>query len=194
MDKISYALGLSMGNNFIGSGISELNIEQFVKGINAVLKGEKPEMSYDEAKETINEFFTNLQQKASAANLEVGQKFLEENKKKEGVVTTPSGLQYEVLTAAIGEKPTATSKVKCHYHGTLMNGEVFDSSVMRGQPAEFGVNQVIPGWVEGLQLMSKGAKFKFFIPSNLAYGDAGAGELIAPGSTLIFEVELIDIY
>lgn len=193
MDKISYALGLSMGNNFLGTGIKEINIQQFTRGIETVLNGGTPEMSYDDAKKILNEYFQNLQANASSANKAAGQAFLEENGKREGVITTESGLQYEVLTAAIGQKPTPTNQVKVHYHGSLINGEVFDSSVQRGVPAEFGVTQVISGWVEGLQLMSKGSKYRFFIPSDLAYGDQGAGDAIAPGSALIFDVELIDI-
>ncbi|GAB1358746.1 FKBP-type peptidyl-prolyl cis-trans isomerase [Porphyromonadaceae bacterium] len=193
MKKISYALGLSMGNNFIGTGIKDLDVDAFASALKAVMNGDEPEMSYDEAKETVNGYFQELQTKAYGANAEAGKKFLEENKSNEGVVCTPSGLQYKVLNEAIGQKPTLTNRVKCHYHGTLIDGTVFDSSVQRGTPAEFGVNQVIAGWVEGLQLMSKGSKFRFFIPADLAYGDHGAGEVIAPGSALIFDVELIDI-
>lgn len=193
MDKISYALGLSMGQNFIGTGIKELNVEDFAKGIATVYKGEQPEISYDEAKAIINAYFENLQNAALTANKEAGEAFLRENAQKEGVFILPSGLQYEVITAGEGEKPKATDSVKCHYHGTLLDGRVFDSSVSRGEPAVFGVNQVIQGWVEALQKMAVGSKWRLFIPSHLAYGERGAGEMIAPNTTLIFEVELLAI-
>lgn len=193
MDKVSYALGLSIGNNFQNSGISTIKIEDFVKGLKDVLEGTTPELGYDEAKEIINEFFTKLQQEKLENNKEAGVEFLTINKGREGVIELPSGLQYQVLTAGTGAKPTAADKVKCHYHGTLINGTVFDSSVERGEPAEFGVGQVIPGWVEALQLMETGAKWRLFIPSDLAYGERGAGEAIEPNSTLIFDVELLDI-
>ena len=179
MDKVSYALGLSIGNNFQNSGIKDLQVEDFVQGLNDVLTEAKPALSYDEAKQVINE--------------KAGEEFLSINKHKAGVVELPSGLQYEVLKNGTGAKPTANDKVKCHYHGTLINGQVFDSSVQRGEPAVFGVSQVIPGWVEALQLMPVGSKWRLFIPSNLAYGERGAGEAIEPNSTLIFDVELLDI-
>lgn len=193
MDKISYALGLSMGQNFLGTGIKSLNIEDFSRAIQAVYANEKTEMSYDEAKQVINTFFEKLQNESLEANRKIGEDFLAENGKNENIVTLPSGLQYEIMRAGDGEKPKATDKVKCHYHGTLIDGRVFDSSVKRGEPAVFGVNQVIPGWVEALQLMPKGSLWKLFIPSDLAYGQRGAGEMIGPNTTLIFEVELIDI-
>ena len=165
MDKISYALGLSIGNNFQNSGINSLQVEDFVKGLNDVLSGAQPAISYDEAKLVINEFFMNLQKQKLELNKKAGEEFLTINKGKAGVVTLPSGLQYQVLQNGEGAKPTASDKVKCHYHGTLINGTVFDSSVQRGQPAVFGVSQVIPGWVEALQLMSVGSKWRLFIPS-----------------------------
>lgn len=193
MDKLSYALGLSMGNNFKSSGIPSLDIDDFANGVKAIYENTKPEMTYDEAKQIINEFFTRMQQEITEKNREIGEKFLAENKKRAGVITLPSGLQYEVITEGKGAKPKATDKVKCHYEGQLINGQVFDSSVKRGEPAIFGVNQVIPGWVEALQLMPVGSKWKLYIPSDLAYGEKGAGEAIAPNSTLIFEVELLDI-
>ena len=193
MNKLSYALGLSMGNNFKSSGIQSLNIDDFANGVKAIYENIKPEMSYDEAKQIINEFFTRMQQEITEKNREIGEKFLVENKKRAGVITLPSGLQYEVITEGKGAKPKATDRVKCHYEGQLINGQVFDSSVKRGEPAVFGVNQVIPGWVEALQLMPVGSKWKLYIPSDLAYGEKGAGEAIAPNSTLIFEVELLDI-
>ena len=193
MDKVSYALGLSIGNNFQNSGINTLEVADFVKGLNDVLEGATPELSYDEAKEVINQFFMKLQGEKMENNKKAGEEFLTINKGREGVVVLPSGLQYQVLTEGTGEKPAASDKVKCHYHGTLINGTVFDSSVERGEPAEFGVGQVIPGWVEALQLMGTGAKWRLFIPSELAYGERGAGEAIEPNSTLIFDVELLDI-
>ena len=193
MDKISYALGLSIGNNFQNSGINNLQVEDFVKGLNDVLSGAQPAISYDEAKQVINEFFMNLQTQKLDLNKKAGEEFLTINKGKAGVVTLPSGLQYQVLQNGEGAKPTASDKVKCHYHGTLINGTVFDSSVQRGQPAVFGVSQVIPGWVEALQLMSVGSKWRLFIPSELAYGEQGAGDVIEPNSTLIFDVELLEI-
>ncbi|RHJ78375.1 FKBP-type peptidyl-prolyl cis-trans isomerase [Parabacteroides sp. AM08-6] len=193
MDKVSYALGLSIGNNFQNSGIDNLQIEDFVKGLKDVLQEAKPEISYDEAKQVINDYFTDLQKKRLELNKKAGEEFLNINKGKAGVVTLPSGLQYQVLQKGTGAKPVASDKVKCHYHGTLINGTVFDSSVQRGEPAVFGVSQVIPGWVEALQMMEVGSKWRLFIPSNLAYGEHGAGEAIEPNSALVFDVELLDI-
>ncbi len=193
MDKISYALGLSMGQNFMNTGIKSLNVEDFSRAIQSVYTGEKPEMSYEEAKQVINTYFGQLQNEALEANRKIGEAFLAENSKNANVVTLPSGLQYEILKEGNGEKPKATDSVKCHYHGTLIDGSVFDSSVKRGEPAVFGVNQVIQGWVEALQLMPKGSLWKLYIPSHLAYGERGAGEMIGPNTALIFEVELIDI-
>ena len=193
MDKLSYALGLSMGNNFKSSGIQTLSVTDFANGVKAVYEGEKPEMTYDEAKQVINDFFTQMQREINDRYRAEGEAFLAENKKKSGVVVLPSGLQYEVLIEGKGKKPAATDRVECHYHGTLINGEVFDSSVERGEPAVFGVNQVIPGWVEALQLMPEGSKWRLFIPSDLAYGENGAGGKIAPNSTLIFDVELLKV-
>lgn len=193
MDKVSYALGLSIGNNFQNSGIKDLQIEDFVQGLKDVLTESKPSISYDEAKQVINDYFMKLQQERLEVNKKAGEEFLNINKHKAGVTELPSGLQYEVLKSGDGAKPSANDKVKCHYHGTLINGTVFDSSVQRGEPAVFGVSQVIPGWVEALQLMSVGSKWRLFIPSNLAYGEHGAGDVIEPNSTLIFDVELLDI-
>lgn len=193
MDKISYALGLSIGNNFQNSGINNLQVEDFVKGLNDVLSGAQPEIGYDEAKQVINDYFMNLQKERLELNKKAGEEFLNINKGKAGVVTLPSGLQYQVLKPGEGAKPTASDKVKCHYHGTLINGTVFDSSVERGEPAVFGVSQVIPGWVEALQLMPVGSKWRLFIPSDLAYGEHGAGDAIEPNSALVFDVELLDI-
>ena len=193
MDKISYALGLSIGNNFLSSGINKVDFDSFLKGMKDVINGGDTDMDYEEAKQVINDYFTKLQDEKLEINLKAGEEFLSINKNKAGVVTLPSGLQYEILKQGVGPKPALTDQVKCHYHGTLIDGTVFDSSVKRGQPATFGVNQVIPGWVEALQLMPVGSKWKLFIPSDLAYGKAGAGQSIEPNSTLIFEVEILDI-
>lgn len=193
MDKVSYALGLSIGNNFLSSGINNLKVDDFVKGLQDVLDGKTPDISYDEAKEVVNEYFTKLQKEKLENNRKAGEEFLNINKGRAGVVTLPSGLQYQVLKKGDGAKPTASDKVKCHYHGTLINGTVFDSSVQRGEPAVFGVSQVIPGWVEALQMMPVGSKWRLFIPSNLAYGEHGAGGAIEPNSALVFDVELLDI-
>ena len=193
MDKVSYALGLSIGNNFQNTGIKDFHADDFMKGLNAVLNGETPDLSYEEAKQVINDYFMRLQKEKLELNKKAGEEFLQINKGREGVVVLPSGLQYQVLVNGTGAKPKASETVKCHYHGTLINGTVFDSSVERGTPAEFGVSQVIAGWVEARQLMSVGSKWRLFIPSNLAYGERGAGESIEPNSTLIFDVELLDI-
>lgn len=193
MNKVSYALGLSIANNFLSTGIKDLNVDDFSAALKAVFDNQKPEMTYDEAKAVINEYFAGLQQEIADKNRQEGILFLEENKKNTAVMVLPGGLQYEVLTEGDGPKPKSTDQVRCHYEGTLINGMVFDSSVQRGEPAVFGVNQVIPGWVEALQLMPVGSKWKLFIPSDLAYGERGAGEAIAPNSALIFEIELLGI-
>ncbi|MDR2954454.1 MAG: FKBP-type peptidyl-prolyl cis-trans isomerase [Prevotella sp.] len=193
MDKISYALGLSIGNNFQSSGIKNVDPESFLKGLKDVLEGNEISMSYDEAQKILNDFFSKLQDERLDINLKAGEEFLAINGKRPGVVTLASGLQYEIMKEGNGPKPKATDQVKCHYHGTLIDGTVFDSSVERGEPATFGVNQVIPGWVEALQLMPVGSKWKLFIPSNLAYGKGGAGQMIEPNMALIFEVEILDI-
>jgi len=200
IDRLSYALGLSMGNNFRSSGIETLDVKDFAAGVAAVFAGEKPVMTYDEAKEEIRVFFTALEQKQQAAAAEIGKvneqagkAFLNENGKRAEVMTTASGLQYEVIKAGDGMQPTAADQVTVHYTGKLIDGTVFDSSVERGEPATFGVTQVIPGWVEALQMMKEGAKWRLFIPSALAYGPNGAGGVIGPNATLIFDVELIKV-
>lgn len=193
MDKISYALGLSIANNFLNSGIKNVNTEVFIKGFQDVMNGGALEMTYEQAQEVMNDYFSNLQAERLELNLKAGEEFLAANKERANVVVLPSGLQYEIIKEGNGPKPKETDQVKCHYHGTLINGVVFDSSVERGQPATFGVNQVIPGWVEALQLMPVGSKWRLFIPSNLAYGERGAGQSIEPNSALIFEVEILDI-
>ncbi len=193
MEKVSYALGLSLGNNLLSSGIDHLDYAKLARGIQDVLEHNKPEISYQEAQAVINEFFEAVQAKASEGAIKAGKDFLAENGKRPEVVTLASGLQYEVLTEGKGAKPKASDKVKVHYHGTLIDGTVFDSSVNRGEPATFGTTQVISGWVEALQLMPVGSKWELFIPSDLAYGAQGAGQAIGPHTTLVFEVELLAI-
>lgn len=193
MDKISYALGLSLGNNLLSSGIKSLNIEKLARGIQDVLEQKKPEITYQEAQEIIDEYFRKLQEQSSEKTISEGKAFLESNGKRPEVITLKSGLQYEIINEGNGNQPKASDKVRVHYHGTLIDGTVFDSSVRRGEPATFGVTQVISGWVEALQLMPVGSKWKLYIPSNLAYGAQGAGQHIGPHTTLIFEVELLDI-
>lgn len=200
IDKISYALGLSMGNNFKSSGISEINVQDFADGVAAVFYGSTPKMTYDEAKKVIQEYFTEMDRKQkeeaaamAAVNDKAGKEFLLENGKRAEVHTTPSGLQYEVLKDGDGPVPTEKDQVEVHYTGKLIDGTVFDSSEERGVPATFGVTQVIPGWVEALQLMKAGSRWRLFIPSNLAYGPRGAGGIIGPNATLIFDVELLKV-
>ncbi|MCQ2287855.1 MAG: FKBP-type peptidyl-prolyl cis-trans isomerase [Muribaculaceae bacterium] len=192
MDKLSYALGLSMAQNFIGTGIKELNADDFAAALKAVYNGEEKLMSFDEAKKVVTDYFTSLEEETKKNNAEAGKKFLEENAKAEGIKVTESGLQYLVVKEGEGIKPTATDAVTVHYTGRLIDGTVFDSSEERGEPATFAVGQVIPGWVEGLQLMSEGSAYRFFIPSELAYGAHGAGP-IQPNSVLIFDVQLIRV-
>ncbi|MBE6300123.1 MAG: FKBP-type peptidyl-prolyl cis-trans isomerase [Bacteroidales bacterium] len=193
MDKLSYAIGLNIANNLKSSGFANLSVEDFAEAVKTVYNGESAKMTDAEARTVIQDYFEKVEKEKLTKNLEEGNKFLAENGKREGVVTLPSGLQYEIITEGTGKKPSATDTVSCHYHGTLIDGTVFDSSVMRNQPAEFPVNGVIKGWVEALQLMSEGAKWKLFIPANLAYGERGAGQSIEPNSTLIFEVELLKV-
>lgn len=192
--KISYALGANVGESFKSNGI-EIDFEAFKNGFLAGMEG-KNKFSPDEMNAIFQQLNQMIQAKQSAGSEEEkakGQKFLDENKTKAGVVTLPSGLQYKVIKMGTGAKPSATDVVKVHYHGTTIDGTVFDSSVQRGEPISFGLNQVIKGWTEGVQLMPIGSKFIFYIPSDLAYGDQGAGGAIKPGATLIFEVELLDI-
>jgi len=193
MDKVSYALGLSLGNNLLGSGVTTLNYANLAKGIQDVLENNPHEMTDQEAQAVISTFFQSLQESMGGKAQSEGKTFLDENAKRSEVITLPSGLQYEIMTEGVGATPQASDTVKVHYHGTLIDGKVFDSSVSRGEPATFGVTQVISGWVEALQLMPIGSKWKLFIPSELAYGAQGAGQAIAPHSALIFEVELLDI-
>lgn len=193
MEKISYALGISLGHNLKNSGFETLSYQKLADGIKDVIQGDKLEMSIQEAQGLINDYFQQLQEKAFEQNIKEGKSFLAENAKRPEIQTTASGLQYEVLTEGKGNTPKASDRVQVHYHGTLINGNVFDSSVSRGEPATFGVTQVIQGWVEALQLMPVGSKWKLYIPSELAYGAQGAGQSIAPHTTLVFEVELLAI-
>ncbi|MBN2165831.1 MAG: FKBP-type peptidyl-prolyl cis-trans isomerase [Marinilabiliaceae bacterium] len=193
MEKISYSLGLSVAGNLLKSGVDKLDQEAFAKGILHGLGGGDVEITAQEVNQILNDYFMNLQNQVGDKNKAEGENFLRENSIKEGVVILSSGLQYQVLVSGDGPKPKATDSVKCHYHGTLINGNVFDSSVQRGTPAVFPVNGVIAGWVEALQLMNVGSKWRLFIPSNLAYGERGAGDQIGANTTLIFEVELLGI-
>jgi len=163
MDKFSYAIGLGIGQNLLSMGAQNINVDDFANAIKAVLNNEEPAMSHTEAREIVNKYFAELENEMNASNIEKGASFLEENKKKDNVITLPSGLQYEVLTEGTGKKAQATDQVKCHYEGTLIDGTLFDSSIKRGEPAVFGVNQVIPGWVEALQLMPEGSKWRLYI-------------------------------
>lgn len=199
-DRFSYALGLSMGNNFRSSGIETVNVQDFADGVAAVFDGSTPKMTFAEAKEEVQKFFTELQscideqaKVAAEANAKAGREFLDKNGKREEVKTTPSGLQYEIVKEGDGPMPSATDSVTVHYTGRLIDGTVFDSSEERGEPATFGVTQVIPGWVEALQMMKAGSQWRLFIPSNLAYGPNGVPGAIGPNQTLIFDVTLIAI-
>ena len=191
-DSLSYSIGISVGNGLKGQKLNEVSPNVIAQGINDVLDSTAL-IGVEQANAIIGAFIDKQRNEQAAAAASVANGFLEENAKNPDVVVTGSGLQYIVIKEGTGEKPAATDKVKVHYHGTLVNGNVFDSSVDRGEPIEFPVNGVIPGWVEGLQLMSVGSKYKFFIPSELAYGERGAGQMIGPGETLIFEVELLGI-
>ena len=193
MDSVSYSFGVLIAQNLKSQGLDSLDQAQLAQGIQDVLKGAKLRYDVQQCNNIVQQHMTALESKKYAGNVEEGKKFLAENSKRSGVVTLPSGLQYEVLTAGSGPKPTASDRVTVHYTGTLVDGTVFDSSVDRGEPATFGVTQVIQGWVEGLQLMPLGSKWKFFIPYELGYGERGAGRVIGPFATLIFEVELLKI-
>lgn len=201
MDKVSYALGLNIGQQLKQMGLSGvLNIDDFAASIKDTLEGNEPKIAIPEAQQVLNKFFTELEDKQRAAAAEAGkaarvegENFLAENAKREGVTVTESGLQYEVLTEGTGNQPKAEDTVRCHYEGRLINGTVFDSSYRRGEPADFGLLQVIKGWTEGVQLMKEGAKYRFYIPYNLAYGEHGAGADIPPYAALIFDVELVKV-
>lgn len=193
IDKVSYSLGLSIASNLISSGVKTINAEAFNDAMSTVFAGKMPEIMPDEANNILQDYFDKLQQEQGETAKDAGEKYLEENKKREGVVVLPSGLQYKILKEGNGPKPKASDTVKCHYEGRLINGQVFDSSIRRGEPAEFPVSGVIQGWVEALQLMPVGSKWQLYIPSELAYGAHGAGQSIGPNETLIFDVELLAI-
>ena len=200
MDKLSYALGIGIGSQLAQMGAKDLNIDDFAQAIKDVITGKPLQVDDQEAQQIVQKFFQEQEEKQRAAAIEKGkaarkegEDFLAANGKKENVVTLPSGLQYQVLKEGDGKKPKVTDKVRCHYEGTLINGTVFDSSYKRGEPAVFPLNQVIAGWTEVLQLMQEGAKYRFFIPYNLAYGERGAGASIPPYAALVFDVELIDV-
>ena len=200
MDKLSYALGLGIGRQLAQMGAEQLSIDDFAQAIKDVVAGGKLKLDEAEAQVIVQEFFQKQEEKQRAAAEEMGkkakeevEKYLAENAKKEGVVTLPSGLQYLVIKEGNGKRPKATDKVKCHYEGMLVDGTLFDSSVQRGEPATFPLNQVIAGWTEGLQLMTEGSKYRFFIPYTLGYGERGAGASIPPFAALVFDVELIEV-
>ena len=200
MDKLSYALGIGIGSQLAGMGAKGLNIDDFAQAVKDVISGTPLKVNNAEAQSLVQAFFQEQEEKQRAAAAEAGkvakaagESFLAENAKKEGIVVLPSGLQYQVLKEGNGKKPSATDQVKCHYEGTLIDGTIFDSSYQRNEPATFGLNQVIAGWTEGVQLMSEGAKYRFFIPYNLAYGERGAGENIPPFAALVFDVELLKV-
>ena len=200
MDKLSYALGLGIGRQLSDMGAKGLSIEDFAQAIKDVIAGAEPQIGDQEAQTIVQEFFQEQEKKQRAAAAEKfkdakedGEKYLADNAKNEGVVTLPSGLQYKILEEGNGGKPKATDNVKCHYEGMLIDGSVFDSSIQRGEPATFPLNQVIAGWTEGLQLMQEGAKYRFFIPYTLGYGERGAGQSIPPFAALVFDVELIAV-
>lgn len=200
MDKLSYALGLGIGRQLQQMGANNLNIDNFAQAIKDVIAGAELQVNEAEAQQVVQEFFMKQEEKQRAEAAEKGKKakeegenYLAENAKKEGVVTLPSGLQYLVIKEGNGKRPKATDKVKCHYEGMLVDGTLFDSSVQRGEPATFPLNQVIAGWTEGLQLMTEGSKYRFFIPYTLGYGERGAGASIPPFAALVFDVELIEV-
>ena len=200
MDKLRYALGLGIGRQLAQMGAEQLSIDDFAQAIKDVVAGGQLKLDEAEAQVIVQEFFQKQEEKQRAAAAEMGkkakeegEKYLAENAKKEGVVTLPSGLQYLVIKEGNGKRPKATDKVKCHYEGMLVDGTLFDSSVQRGEPATFPLNQVIAGWTEGLQLMTEGSKYRFFIPYTLGYGERGAGASIPPFAALVFDVELIEV-
>jgi len=193
IDSLSYTLGADIGNSFRNASFEEINYDVFLKGIIDAFEEKDLKISEEEIKPYIQQFLTKLREENNSKNLEEGRAFLEENKKNDAVIVTESGLQYEIIEEGTGKSPIATDVVKCHYHGTLIDGTVFDSSVEKGEPAEFPLNRVIPGWTEGLQLMKEGAKYKFYIPTELAYGQRGTRGSVQPNMALIFEVELIEV-
>lgn len=193
LDSVSYSIGITIGTNLQKEGFDTINTEMVQKALLDFYSGKGTKLNEQQANGTLMKYYEEMKKLEADKNLKEGQKFLEENKKNPEVVTLPSGLQYMVLKEGTGPKPTINDQVTTHYHGTLLNGKVFDSSVERGEPAKFPLNGVIQGWIEALQLMNVGSKYKLFIPPHLAYGEKGAGGVIGPNTTLIFEVELISI-
>ncbi|MBO4465564.1 MAG: FKBP-type peptidyl-prolyl cis-trans isomerase [Bacteroidales bacterium] len=193
MDKLSYALGMSLGHSLARSGVDKIDFDSLLSGLKAVLTNRTPEISAEEANRILNEYFDKLSREKNGEAIKAADNYLKENATKEGVKVTASGLQYKVISEGTGANPTGRSRVKCHYEGKLSNGQIFDSSYQRGEPAVFGLDQVIPGWTEGLQLMKVGAKYEFTIPPALGYGEAGIEGVIPGNSVLIFVVELLDI-
>ena len=193
LDSMAYAIGLSVGGSLKQQGLSDINTNLLLKAIDETLRGQATELDPEQANQYIGQYFQKKAAVQGNANLAKGRKFLEENKKRPNVVTTASGLQYEVIKLGEGPKPADTSRVKVHYHGTLIDGTVFDSSIERGDPVEFPVGGVITGWTEALKLMPVGSKFRLFIPPDLAYGERAAGPKIGPNAALIFDVELLEI-
>ncbi len=193
MDKLSYAIGLSIGHNFKADGMKIATPEDFTQGVVDVLEGREPKISMEETQQLVKTYLDNLHAERMELNMKAGAEYQMINGNKDGVTTLPSGVQYEVLVKGDGKTPKLTDKVRCHYHGTLINGVVFDSSVERGEPAVFPVNGVITGWQEVLQLMPVGSKWRVTIPYQHAYGERGAGQMIEPYSTLIFDIELLGI-
>lgn len=193
MNKISYALGLGIAHQLKSMNVDPFSIEDFTQSIRDVMEGNETAMTSAEAQALLNKYFQEKEKENAQKAISEGKTFLEGNGKREGVVTTKSGLQYEILTEGSGKSPKATDQVKCHYEGRLLDGTVFDSSYKRGEPAVFGLNQVIPGWTEGVQLMKEGGKHRLYIPYLLAYGERGAGSSIPPYSTLVFDIELINV-
>ena len=193
MEKISYALGMVIGHNLKGMGVNELDAQNFAQAVGDVLSGNPTTLSDTEAQQLVTRFLQEKENEKGKEVREAGEAFLATNAKKEGITVLPSGLQYTVINEGSGRKPKATDSVKCHYEGFLTDGTLFDSSLQRGEPAVFGLQQVIAGWTEGLQLMQEGAKYRFFIPYKLGYGESGAGQSIPPYSALVFDVELIKV-
>ena len=193
MEKLSYALGMVIGHNLKNMSVNEINAADFAAAVSDVLAGNTTKIDDAEAQQIVNTFLQKQQEEMGKAVREDSERFLAENAKKEGVTVLPSGLQYTVIKEGNGAKPLATDRVKCHYEGTLPNGTIFDSSYKRGEPAVFPLNGVIAGWTEGVQLMNEGAKYRFFIPYHLAYGERGAGQAIPPYAALVFDVELIEV-
>ena len=200
MDKNSYALGMSIAHNMLSSGVNDVVFEDFTAGLKAVLSGEEPKVSFEEAAKLLDKYFADVEKKqkaetaaVNAAMKQEGEEFLAANALKDGVKVLPSGLQYKVIKEGTGRRPGKASRVKCHYEGRFINGRKFDSSYDRQQPAVFGLDQVIPGWTEGLQLMPEGSRSELYIPYTLGYGESGAPGAIPPYSALVFTVELLEV-